>query len=88
MIEGMKKMLTTRLTPAEEEKLMQYCELNGLSKSHVVKEAIAQYIAKNSQVSAYESGKDLFGAASSNDTDRSTTYKKRIKTILNEKHSH
>lgn len=81
-------MLTTRLTSDEEQKLKQYCELNGLSKSHVVKEAIAQYITKNSEVSPYESGQDLFGTVSSNDTDRSTTYKKRLKKILNEKHSH
>lgn len=81
-------MLTTRLTISEEKKLTEYCKQNGLSKSQVVKEALAQYLSKKSAVSAYESGQDLFGADSSNDTDRSTTYKKRLKKMLDEKHSH
>ncbi|MGJ3234609.1 ribbon-helix-helix protein, CopG family [Marivirga sp.] len=81
-------MLTTRLTSSEEKKLAEYCKQNGLSKSQVVKEALAQYLTKKSEVSAFESGQDLFGAASSHDTDRSTTYKKRLKKMLNEKHSH
>jgi len=81
-------MLTTRLTPSEEKKLTKYCEQNGLSKSQVVKEALAQYLTKKSEVSAFESGEELFGAASSKDTDRSTTYKKRLKKMLDEKHSH
>jgi DNA-nicking Smr family endonuclease len=81
-------MLTTRLTSSEEKKLTEYCEQNGLSKSQVVKEALAQYLAKKSEVSAYDSGQDLFGAASSNVTDLSTTYKNRLKKMLNEKHSH
>ncbi|WKV12745.1 hypothetical protein [Marivirga harenae] len=81
-------MLTTRLTTSEEKKLTEYCLQHGLSKSQVVKEALAQYLTKNSDVSAYESGQDLFGSASSNDTDRSTTYKERLKKMLNEKHSH
>jgi hypothetical protein len=81
-------MLTTRLTSSEEKKLEEYCEQNGLSKSQVVKEALAQYLAKKSIVSAYESGQDLFGPASSNKTDRSSTYKKRLRKMLDEKHSH
>jgi hypothetical protein len=81
-------MLTTRLTSSEEKKLTEYCEQNGLPKSQVVKEALAQYLSKKAEVSAYESGQDLFGAASSNENDRSTTYKKRLKKMLSEKHSH
>jgi hypothetical protein len=81
-------MLTTRLTSAEEKKLTEYCKKNGLSKTEVVKEALAQYLSKKSEVSAFESGQDLFGAASSKETDRSTTYKKRLKKMLDEKHSH
>lgn len=81
-------MLTTRLTSAEEKKLTEYCKKNGLSKTEVVKEALAQYLTKKSEVSAFKSGQDLFGAASSKETDRSTTYKKRLKKMLNEKHSH
>jgi hypothetical protein len=80
-------MLTTRLTSSEEKKLAKYCEQHGLSKSQVVKEALAQYMTKNSDVSTFESGQDLFGAASSTETDRSTTYKERLK-MLNEKNSH
>lgn len=40
-------MLTVRLTPSEEKALNQYCELEGLSKSEVVKEAIELYLLQH-----------------------------------------
>lgn len=82
-------MLTVRLTPAEEKALNQYCELEGLSKSEVVKEAIEMYLVQHRKNSKpYDVGQDLFGQEGSGIKDKSTTYKKRIKELLNEKHSH
>ncbi len=82
-------MLTVRLTSSEEQELTQYCIKEGLPKSQVVKEALALYLKKNrNEISPYEAGEDLFGTEASGLTDRSTTYKKRIKDILNEKHAH
>lgn len=82
-------MLTVRLTPSEEKALNQYCELEGLSKSEVVKEAIEMYLVQHRKNSKpYDVGADLFGKEGSGIKDKSTTYKKRIKELLNEKHSH
>ncbi len=82
-------MLTVRLTPSEEKALNQYCELEGLSKSEVVKEAIELYLVQHRKNSKpFDVGADLFGQEGSGIKDKSTTYKKRIKELLNEKHSH
>jgi len=82
-------MLTVRLTPSEEKALNQYCELEGLSKSEVVKEAIELYLVQHRKNSKpFDVGADLFGQEGSGIKDKSTTYKKRIKELLNEKHTH
>lgn len=82
-------MLTVRLTSSEEQALSQYCLKEGLPKSQVVKEALALYLKKNqNEISPYQAGEDLFGTEQSGITDKSTTYKKRIKQKLNEKHTH
>jgi hypothetical protein len=82
-------MLTVRLTPSEEKALNEYCETKGLPKSQVVKEAIELYLVQHRKNSKpYEAGVDLFGLEGSGIKDKSTTYKKRIKELLNEKHSH
>jgi predicted DNA-binding protein len=82
-------MLTVRLTSSEEKSLNEYCEIKGLSKSEVVKEAIELYLVQHRKNSKpYDVGEDLFGLEGSGTKDKSTTYKKRIKDLLNEKHSH
>jgi len=82
-------MLTVRLSPAEEKVLNEYCEMEGLPKSQVVKDAIALYLVQHRKNSKpYEVGADLFGQEGSRVKNKSTTYKKRIKELLNEKHSH
>ncbi len=54
-------MLTVRLTPSEEKALSQYCELEGLSKSEVVKEAIEIFLVQHRKNSnPYDVGGDLF----------------------------
>jgi predicted DNA-binding protein len=82
-------MLTVRLTPSEEKALNEYCEIKGLPKSQVVKEAIELYLVQHRKNSKpYEAGVDLFGLEGSEIKDKSTTYKKRVKELLSEKHSH
>lgn len=82
-------MLTVRLSDEEEETLNAYCEREGLSKSIVVKEAIEFYLAQRKKnKNAYEAGQDLFGQEGSGIKNKSARYKKRVKELLHEKHSH
>ncbi|MEQ9216889.1 MAG: hypothetical protein RLO17_02535 [Cyclobacteriaceae bacterium] len=82
-------MLTVRLDPELEDFLNQYSEDQNISKSSVVKEALALYF-KEHKVSnrPFDLGAEFFGQFGSGDKDRSVTYKKRIKEKLREKHSH
>lgn len=82
-------MLTVRLSPPEEKILNEYCKMAGLPKSQVVKEAIELYLVQHRKNSKpYEVGADLFGQEGSGIKNKSITYKKRVKELLNEKHSH
>ncbi len=82
-------MLNVRLNKELEKKLDTYSVENNSTKSSVVKEALAMYFTKKeARASAYELGSDLFGATASGNTDASTTYKRKLKEKLNEKHTH
>jgi hypothetical protein len=82
-------MLTVRLSASEEKVLNEYCKMEGLPKSQVVKEAIEFYLIQHRKNSKpYDVGADLFGQEGSGIKNKSTTYKKRLKEKLNEKHSH
>lgn len=82
-------MLNVRLNKEEEEELHRYCDLNKVSKTDVVKKALATYFKKSkSEESVYELGEDLFGVAGSGDTDLSSTYKSKLKQKLGEKYTH
>ncbi|MEM8568878.1 MAG: CopG family transcriptional regulator [Bacteroidota bacterium] len=81
-------MLNVRLSKEMEEKLNRYSELSDMSKTSVVKEALAQYFSRKESLSRpYELGGDLFGQEGSGATDNSSTYKLKLKKKLNEKHS-
>ena len=82
-------MLTVRLSAQTEAALEAFCQQKSLSKSQVVKEALALYMKDDPvTMSSYELGADLFGQEGSGQTDRSTTYKRRLKERLREKHTH
>ncbi|MCW5909621.1 MAG: CopG family transcriptional regulator [Cyclobacteriaceae bacterium] len=82
-------MLTVRLSEEEEETLNAYCQREGVSKSIVVKEAIELYLAQRKKnKNPYEAGTDLFGREGSGIKNKSVSYKKRLKDLLHEKHSH
>ena len=84
-----KVMLTIRLSKDTEKQLAQYCQDEGLTKSSVVKEAVALYLSqKRKTKSAYEAGKDLFGLEGSGSSDLSVSYKQKLKNKLNAKHAH
>ncbi|MFK7900467.1 MAG: hypothetical protein AB8B61_06885 [Cyclobacteriaceae bacterium] len=81
-------MLNVRLDDGMEDKIKKYSEEHNLSKSSVVKEALAQYFNKKEMSqNPYELGSDLFGTANSGSTDLSKTYKSKLKEKLHAKHS-
>ena len=80
-------MLTVRLSAEEEKELDEFCQEKQLSKSQVVKKALSAYIKDHAaSISPYEAGVDLFGQQGSGETDRSVAYKKRVKSMLDEKY--
>ncbi|MDW3211947.1 MAG: hypothetical protein R8N23_18900 [Reichenbachiella sp.] len=82
-------MLNVRLDKDTEKILKDYSELNNVSKTDVVKEALALYFSrKKATKQPYGLGEDLFGAGQSGDTDRSSNYKSKLREKLHEKHSH
>ncbi|MEP4535071.1 MAG: hypothetical protein ABJ004_18390 [Cyclobacteriaceae bacterium] len=82
-------MLNVRLNKELEKKLNSYSKQNHITKSDVVKEALALYLTKEqSAQSPFEAGEDLFGTEGSGNTKASVSYKQSIKQKLREKHSH
>lgn len=80
-------MLSVRLTKEIEYELERLAESKHTTKTDIVKEAVANYIAaERVQTNSYEAGKDLFGKYGSVTDEMSTTYKKRLKEKLNEKY--
>ena len=81
-------MTTVRLNDEIDSKLLMLTELEKTSKSEVIKKAIAEYYNSHyQQKSPYEIGAEFFGKYGS-DSDLSQNYKKKLKDLLNEKHSH
>ena len=82
-------MLNVRLDKETEEAVKKYAEENEMTKTSVVKEALAMYFTKKeTNQRPYELGKDLFGTVGSGKTDSSQTYKAKLKEKLSAKHSH
>ena len=81
-------MLTVRLPEDLEAELDRIASAESRTKSDVVKDALQHYVkAHRENRSSYEMGQDLFGKTSSDQSNRSQTFKKRIKEKLLEKHS-
>ncbi len=81
-------MTTVRLNNEIDNKLRKLIETENTSKSEIIKKAISEYFEGHYQEkSPFELGEDLFGKFGA-DEDLSTTYKKKLKGMLNEKHSH
>lgn len=81
--------LSTRFDPELEKLLENYCRQTGVSKSEVIRQSVATYIANAEKPKTlYEKGKHLFGA-----DDRpasgavSANVKQLIRAKLRAKHS-
>ncbi|MFY0600619.1 MAG: hypothetical protein JXR03_13185 [Cyclobacteriaceae bacterium] len=82
-------MLNVRLNKELEKKLNSYSQQHDLTKSDVVKEALAVYLKKaKAEQSPFEVGEDLFGNEGSGNKNASTTYKDTLRKKLHEKRSH
>jgi Arc/MetJ-type ribon-helix-helix transcriptional regulator len=82
-------MISFRLPENMEDKLNKISEQSKLSKSHIIKEALKEYLVNmEEKLSPYETGKDFFGKYGSGDGNLSTTYKNKIKEKINEKSSY
>lgn len=79
-------MVSVRLSPEEEAQLTQLSKAQNLSKSEVLKAALQLYAQVQEQQSTpYALGEGLFGQVGSQQSDRSSTYKTRLKTKLHAK---
>ena len=82
-------MLTVRLPVDLETEIERLASTEKKTKSEIIKAALREYIASRRKcTSSFEIGRDLFGIASSDESDRSQTFKKRVKDKLSEKHAH
>jgi hypothetical protein len=76
--------LTVKLGLQLERTLAQHSAQRGVPKSVVVKEALAEYLARE-PVSAYQAGKDLFGGSGSGDGQLSARRRERYAAIVDAK---
>lgn len=82
-------MLNVRLDKDTEKTLKGYSEQNNISKTDVVKEALAMYFTKEiEEKSPYVLGEDLFGMGASGTSDGSKTYKLKLREKMHGKYSH
>ena len=85
-------MVSLRLDESTEKQLNLLAQQKHMSKSKIIKDALAYYfdmIKKESkEKTPYELGSELFGKYSSGNNDLSTTYKQKIKDKINAKNNH
>lgn len=81
-------MTSVRLTELQEKQLDELAREKNMSRSAIIKEALTEYIARQEQqLEPYAVGETLFGAYGSGQTDRSETYKTRLKSKIKSKHT-
>jgi Arc/MetJ-type ribon-helix-helix transcriptional regulator len=83
-------MKSVRLNKDLEKQLKKRAYADNISESEVVREALVAYLSNtDNKESSYSVGKTLFGQTSSsqNTSNRSTTYKSRLKSKIREKTS-
>ncbi len=78
-------MITLRLDPLLERSVKTAAEQLGISKSELIRESIAEYIAKLDKPSAWELGGDVFGKHASGSGDLSRNRKSLIKNKIKQK---
>jgi predicted DNA-binding protein len=84
-------MISVRLEPSMENQLNLIAKQQDIPKSQVIKESLSMYFdmleKEQNKKSPYELGSELFGKYSSGETDRSTTYKQKLKDRINAKNN-
>jgi predicted DNA-binding protein len=77
-------MIAVRLPDEMEKNLSLYAQRMQQTKTDVVREALRLYMKEHADeaLTPYALGEELFGRYGSGDTDRSTTYKQRLKAKL------
>ena len=85
-------MISVRLGSDIERQLNFLANEKHLSKTQIIKESLLIYFdmfkKEQQQKSPYELGHELFGKYASGDSDRSTTYKQKLKDKINAKNNH
>jgi hypothetical protein len=79
--------VSIRLGDELEERLTKASKRLRVAKTEVIKRSLAAFLDQiEPGASAYELGKDLFGADDSMPTTVSSTYKRRLRAKLRAKH--
>jgi hypothetical protein len=80
-------MTTARLSYEMEERLDAASQAKRMTKSAMVQEALAQYLAQDeTKQSSYELGLPYFGKYGSGGGDLSVTYKNRLREKIHAKY--
>lgn len=80
-------MLSVRLPEKVEKKINKISEIEKITKTDIVTNALEKYICEYEKKSnPYELGKDLFGKAGTGDEESSTTYKRKVSEKINAKY--
>ncbi|RUM73431.1 MAG: CopG family transcriptional regulator [Sulfurovum sp.] len=84
-------MISVRLNQSLEQELTRFSQLNQLTKTDIVKEALIHYFKtfkSKEKPTAYELGANFFGKYGSEEGDLSITYKQRLNKRINEKNNY
>lgn len=78
-------MLTVRLPEDLERALERLAEVEGTTKTRIVRQALERYLQGREERSAFELGEDLFGRYGSGDGTRSTRVREGVRERLHAK---
>lgn len=79
-------MLTVRLPEDLERALERLAEVEGTTKTRIVRQALERYLhERREERSAFELGEDLFGRYGSGDGTRSTRVREGVRVRLHAK---
>ena len=84
-------MISVRLNQNLEQELNLFAQLNQLTKTDIIKEALTHYFKTfkpKEKPTAYELGANFFGEYGSEEGNLSTTYKQELKKKINAKNHH
>ncbi|MGV6851234.1 MAG: CopG family ribbon-helix-helix protein, partial [bacterium] len=78
-------MITLRLDKELEQKLTELAQLNGLSRSELIRRSIKDYVTKLDGPTAWDLGEGIFGKYSSGDGNLSRDRKQFVKDKIRAK---